>query len=126
MKNTIKMGDVVFFRAVTPFPNSNEDIFVFKGIGFGILLGQLPVEFKGCPSKAQIIATLAALGFLTFDDLQEFIGSEGLKDVIKKLKEKYEPPKEMRKEPEEMNAKPPSNLVGLDGRPLSGKPTIIH
>ncbi len=129
----IKSGDLVYFKRAKKESKRKSHEFEFKGLGFGVYLGALP-PFGKEPDGSQIFRMMGAIGFLTFDDVAEFLGDdEHGATCVKKFEDKYYgkvipglPPEEAPVEanPEESKSeiilppKPPA-LVGLDGKVLS-------
>lgn len=84
----INSGDVVYFKKAKRFTKRGAPEATFKGHGFGVFLGHLP------PLKKDVLAIdlmklMGSIGFLTFDDVGEFLGEEVAADVIKKFEDKY-------------------------------------
>lgn len=81
-------GDVVYF----PFAKKsarNKNVFAFQGgFGFGILLGTIPLG-KGDPTPQELFQIMGRQGFLTFDDVEEFLGKEAAQKAIDAFKDKY-------------------------------------
>lgn len=89
---TIKPGDVVYFHTVKEEPRRNaKDIRFVNGIyGFGLILGAHAPGMV--PLTAEIFMTLMGqIGFLSYDNVNEFLGEEQMKICLTKFAEKYHP-----------------------------------
>ena len=99
---------------------------VFKGAhGFGILLGTVPMFGKE-PSPVDLLKLMGTVGFLSFDNVAEFLGDEQAEICVKKFEDKFygkvveTKPGDVLPDPE--NKEEPiietHKLVGADGLPL--------
>lgn len=114
-------GDVVFFKKAKASSARKSPEVMFKGHGFGILLGHVP-PFAQNPPAGYVIGQLGSIGYLSFDDVIEFLGDEAGATCVQKFEAKYLP-----KAPDaaqadlplhgEMEPRP-SGLIGLNGKPL--------
>lgn len=114
----ITNGMVVYFDEVKRAPHRKALKLKFRGHGFGIMLGVVP-EFKKEPTRDQVVALLASVGFVLLDDVADFLGDEVAATFTEKFYVKYEttkPEESAIVEPE------PSKLVGLNGQPLESPP----
>lgn len=84
----MKNGDCVFFKTAKVGVARTSAEAKFSGHGFGVLLGQVP-PFQKPPTKVMIYQLLGAIGFLTFDDVGEFLGEEKGAEVLRKFQQKY-------------------------------------
>lgn len=98
----INIGDVVYFKKVTrEIKRRSQEIGFKGGHGFGVMLGIVP-PFQKEPAEGTLLQLMGQVGFMSFDDVKEFIGEDQMKVCVEKFKVKY--------------YKPKSNLI------LSGKP----
>lgn len=81
-------GQVVFFKKSRAGSARKAPEVEYKGHGFGLMLGHVP-PFQKDPPLEHILRILGSLGFLTFDDVGEFLGNEAGALVVKKYQEKY-------------------------------------
>ncbi len=83
-------GDIVYFRYARKNTNLKQPVAQFKGHGFGMFMGHVP---PGAPEPHPLILIrqMAASGFISFDDVIEFLGKETGDLVVKKCTEKYWP-----------------------------------
>jgi hypothetical protein len=87
----LKSGDIVYFKTCTREPKRKAPVLTFKGAwGFGVLLGFLQ-PFAPPPTEKQLMPLMGNMGFLSFDDVEEFLGEEQAKLCIKKYEDKYYP-----------------------------------
>lgn len=96
-----KFGEVVFFREARRGTKRASPGAKFKGHGFAVLLGHV-APFQKEPTKLEILRCLGAIGFLSLDDVGDFLGDEAGAACLKKFQEKYYPPV----------------ILGADGKPM--------
>jgi hypothetical protein len=120
----MKNGDVVFFKNAKSGSARNAPEVQFKGMGFGVLLGHVP-PFQKDPPPDQLLGMMGQIGFLSFDDVGEFLGNESGAACVAKFEDKYYGKKIEQKEGEEpiqpelpLQPPTPSPIVGMDGAPL--------
>lgn len=136
----VKQGDVVFFRKVKKSSKPKSPEIGFKGNGFGVFLGHVPL-FAPDPPGFLIFRMLGQTGFISFDDVKEFIGDEEkFQAIVDKYTDKYwgQKTEEIQKEAtaraaahdlreaqkaEETNGEAPQlvsvpTLIDINGRPL--------
>jgi hypothetical protein len=134
----MKNGDVVFFKKAKDSSARRAPEVMFKGHGFGILLGHVP-PFAKNPPAAFVIGQLGSIGYLSFDDVIEFLGQEAGATCVAKFEDKYMPkaadpnapelplaeqsmgPEHDRRE-DEIVTPPARKLVGINGQPISSNP----
>ncbi len=87
-KPTIEPGDCVFFRDCRDSMSENPLRVRAKGLFFGILLGILPPLQKPPPAE-YLVRAMGDLGYITFDDLAEFLGEANTAAIMERWKEKY-------------------------------------
>lgn len=116
-------GDIVYFKKARKSTKRSALEGTFKGNAVGVLLGEIP-PFGQDVRVEHVLPLLGRLGFLTFDDVGEFLGAEAGTEVLKKYEAKYYGMKKDEKQqelpitvPPEL-PKAPSNIVGIDGKPL--------
>lgn len=85
----LECGDIVFFKICTRTNrvSKNTGRWAFKGHGFGIYFGALPILARD-PSEADIMSCMAAIGFISFDDIIGHLGQEVFDDLVKKMNAK--------------------------------------
>jgi len=110
-------GDVIYFKKAKEHPTRKSIELEFKGHAFGILLGHVP-PFAQEPPKDHVVRLLGSIGYLSFDDVGEFLGNEVGADVVKKFEEKYYA------QPTQQQELPlaPSGLVDTSGAPIGAEP----
>lgn len=126
----MKNGDVVFFKKAKDSANRKAPEIMFKGHAFGVLLGHVP-PFAKNPPASYVIAQLGSIGYISFDDIGEFLGEDVVKQLALKFEEKYTPkPAEQPQQELPLDGDPaaaessepevlrPSGLVGINGKPL--------
>ncbi len=129
----MKNGDVVFFKRAKGSAHRRAPEAMFKGMGFGILLGHVP-PFAQNPPAAYVIGQIGSIGYLSFDDVIEFLGDEAGATCVKKFEEKYLPKVDPAQASLPLDAAPPatpdddeeaapSGIVGLDGKPIESAPS---
>lgn len=130
-------GDIVFFKKAKASPHRKAPEVMFKGQGFGLLLGHCP-PFAQTPPKEFVIKLIGSIGYLSFDDVVEFFGPEIGAECVKKFEAKYCAPELAGPAQEELpldQAAPgleteeapepaPSGLVGLNGKPLHSDSSV--
>lgn len=87
-KVNLKPGDVVFFKRAKRKSDRKEKEIAFQGHGFGVLLGYLP-PFQKDPDPAMLIRLMGSIGFMSFDDVANFLGDEFGAKCVKMFEEKY-------------------------------------
>jgi hypothetical protein len=121
-----KPGDTVFFKKAQTKSRKNSEGCEFKGMGFGIFLGHVP-PFQKDPPIEHLMRIMGTAGFLTFDDVAEFLGNEQGSECVKKFEDKYYgktvdvkiEPAEDKQIPIPPELIPPTpQLIGMDGKPL--------
>jgi hypothetical protein len=88
----LKQGDIAFFREIKLEPRRNaKDIKFTNGIfGFGLMLGAHAPGMAPLTENS-FMTLMGQCGFLSFDNLKEFIGEEEMNICIKKFQDKYHP-----------------------------------
>ena len=81
-------GDAVFFKKAKKSSHRKAQEIEFKGTGFGVFLGAVPL-FKQDPTPHQLLQAMGQIGFLTFYDVAEFLGEDSAYICIKKYEDKY-------------------------------------
>lgn len=83
-----KPGDIIYVDQFKNAPRDPLSVKFTKGRGMALLLGQhhdhVPV-----PTPHHLFMMMGKLGFLTFDDMIEFVGEEMAKQVVEKFEAKY-------------------------------------
>lgn len=108
-------GDVVYFKKAKKSSERKDLEVGFRGHGFGVMLGHVDA-FTPDPTTDQVIGLLGGIGFVSFDDISEFLGEGHAAVVIKKFEAKYlkAPVTAPKAAPETM----PANLVNINGLPI--------
>lgn len=91
----MKNGTIVFFNKAKSSTKNTEPASQFKGHGFGILLGHVPTGARE-PDIGHVLRVMGTLGFLSFDNVYEFLGKRLGDKVVKKFEAKFHgriPPK---------------------------------
>lgn len=87
----IQQGDVVYFKKVTLEPTRRSREIGFKGgNGFAVMLGIVP-PFGREPTPAHLLTLMGQIGFVSFDDIKEFMGEEQMNTIVNKFTDKYVP-----------------------------------
>lgn len=129
----MKNGDVVFFKRAKASAHRKAPEVMFKGHAFGVMLGHVP-PFAKNPPAAYVISQLGSIGYISFDDIGEFLGEDVVKQLALKFEAKYtpkpadpatatqqelpldgDPAADESSEPEVLR---PSGIVGLNGKPI--------
>jgi hypothetical protein len=97
----LKHGAVVYFKDAKLSGKRTAPNYGFKGHGVGVFLGSLPPFAKDI-NVGTLNIMLGSIGLVSFDDVNEMVGEEIAKDLIKKFEAKYYPPQPI---------KPESNLI---------------
>jgi hypothetical protein len=85
----IKPGDIVFFKKVTRSTKRRDPEIAFKGgNGFGVMLGIVP-PFGPEPTESILLMLLGSVGFVSFDDVKDFLGEDQMKICVDKFTERY-------------------------------------
>lgn len=86
----VKQGDVVYFKRFSSEPNRRAQEITFKSNiqGFGIMLGTIQVGTPE-PAARQLLAMVGEIGFVSFDDVKEFLGDAALQTLMAKFAMKY-------------------------------------
>ncbi len=100
-----KKGDVAYFKVASRSAKKHSPAWKFNGHGFGILLGHVP-HFAPDITPGFLMQSMGSIGFVSFDDIGEFFGTEVGADCVKKFEEKYWVKKS---ETETVNEKTPNN-----------------
>ena len=90
----MKIGELVFFHKAQNSSGRKAQAVILNGIGFGILLGEVPPLHQGKdPPPEYIFRALGSIGFASFDDLAELAGldEKTMQEVLAKWNAKYYP-----------------------------------
>ena len=113
----IKPGDVVFFKAATTSAESGKARGVaFKGHGFGLMLGLLPPLAKD-PPAIDLLRLMGTIGFISFDDIKDFLGKELMEDAVKQFEDRYYGVEAGPQNDE--NSPPQAEILDVDGNIIS-------
>lgn len=118
-KEKVQNGDLVYFKTIQKNSRPDSMKAVFKGMGFGMLLGEVPPFVKD-PTPDQLLAIMGGYGFCLFDDIAEFLGEDVAKQVVEKHAAKYAA--SLQAPVEKAPIEEPSKLVGIDGTPMKESP----
>lgn len=83
-----KPGDVVYFKQASKTTNPKVPAVRFKGHGLGVVLGGLN-PFQQEPNKDDVITLMASIGYISFDQIEEFLGKEVGTQVVGMFEKKY-------------------------------------
>lgn len=122
----MKTGDVVFFKKAKNSAHHKAQEVLFKGHAFGVMLGHVP-PFAANPTTALVLAQLGTIGFISFDDIGEFLGPDTVKTLVQKFEEKYsQKPVQQELPLESSQATPePTGIVDTSGSPLESTPPPV-
>lgn len=111
-----RSGDIVYFKECRngSRPKKSQGA-RFKGHGIGMFLGHVG-PFEKDPSGEDCIKLVGACGFLTFDDVAEFLGDEQAKLCVDRYEKKYYTEKAP-----EVKSGSESILVSVDGKTPIGE-----
>lgn len=84
----MKPGDAVFFEIAKPSSSRKAPKIKFQGHGFGILLGHVP-PFQKDPPPEHLLRLMGTIGFMSFDDVANFLGDEMAAKCVKAFEDKY-------------------------------------
>lgn len=99
-------GDIIYFKGAQNRPHRKADGCAFKGYGIGLFLGHV-IPFQKAPDQHDALRLIGACGFISFDEILEFLGDEQAQLCIQKFEEKYY-----------VNGKAAPEVVGPDGKPV--------
>lgn len=122
MKLQPNAGDLLYFRIAKKESRRNAKEIKFKGHGFGVFLGHLPM-YKPEPQPDDLFRMMGAIGFLTFDDVASFLGEEAAQKCVKAYEEKYYGPEAQARaqtipdSPVDAPERP--KLVDMNGTPIN-------
>lgn len=88
VKIDLQFGDVIYFKKCRKKPNTQNLEIQFKGFGIAMVLGEMPPNKKGLPQE-HLMPMMGQAGFISFDDIGEFLGEDVLKTVIQKFEAKH-------------------------------------
>jgi hypothetical protein len=121
-----KQGDAVFFKKAKNGTKRSSVEIGFKGYGFGVFLGHVP-PFQKDPPVEHLFRVLGTIGFLTFDNVAEFLGDEAAAKCVRLYEDKYYGKKMelvQKKQEDKQTEMPPEvipptpQLIGMDGKPI--------
>lgn len=117
--NKMAAGSIVYFKRCKDTSGPQGKFVEFAGHAFGVLLGTVPLELPD-PPKILIQRTIGTIGYLTFDDVAEFLGHEQGAECVRKYEEKYygKIPRGPDAPAESVEPAQPSKLVSITGKPL--------
>lgn len=90
-ERVLRTGDCVFFSEVKTSTHRKAQAVRFKGFGFGLLLGIVP-PFGKDPGPVDFFRLMGQAGYLSFDDVGEFLGPEVGVEILKQFEKKYYSP----------------------------------
>jgi hypothetical protein len=120
IRRKLTMGDCVFFKSIRLGTRRKDQEIQFKGHGFGIYLGAVPVFGKE-PTPEQLFMGMGHIGFLTFDDVAEFLGDKAGEEVVNKFTAKYYKAEATAPEAEAPLIPQPPTLVDVNGAPVESE-----
>lgn len=116
----MKPGNVLFFKTAKEGSHRKAREFNFKGTGFGVFLGHVQ-PFGKDPSPEVLVNLMGSIGWVTFDDVAELLGTEQGKLLLEKYEDKYYGKKH---EGPVQIEKAASGLVNAEGAPLVEESSI--
>ncbi len=87
-KPPLSPGDIAFFKRAKKTSHRKSPEIMFKGHAFGIILGIVP-PFQKDPVESDLMRMIGTVGFLSFDDVAEFLGDVAGAECVKKFEDKY-------------------------------------
>jgi hypothetical protein len=84
----MKPGDIVFAKELQTGVEKAHARIQFRGHAFAMVLGTMPLMAKE-PPKEHIHRLLGNVGYLSFDDVAEFLGEVLAKECVDKFELKY-------------------------------------
>lgn len=84
----MKQGDLVYFKAASTSAKPRTPVVGFKGHGYGVMLGAVP-PFQKDPPAIVVMRNMGQIGFVSFDDVGEFLGPEAGAECVRKFEDKY-------------------------------------
>lgn len=125
----MQVGDIVFFNKAKTKPVKSAREIKFTGHGFGIMLGMVPSMCITPPPAHHIFKLLGTCGFLTFDDVAEFLGEDQAKLCIEKFEKKYYNESELKETPapkaEPQEIKEESKILDPTGAPAKTELKLV-
>jgi hypothetical protein len=127
-----QLGDFLYFREAQTGIRKESKRVKFAGHAFGMWVGVVP-HFHKEPKDLDIFSMMGSLGWLTFDDVGEFLGPEAGNKVVEMYVKKYSAPPPPTIESEraagaiadaalvkaaELAEVPPSQILDAHGKPL--------
>lgn len=111
----MKAGDCVYFKSAKRATHHKAESKMFRGHGVGILLGELPPAGRDLDIQT-LFRLMGVVGFLTFDDVAEFLGKELGEKCVKDFEKKYYAATE--KNLKAAAKAKPLELIDAHGKPL--------
>lgn len=115
-----QIGDGLFFKEAFTSTKRNATRLQFKGHAVGIWLGVVP-HFAKEPQGTDLFKMMGSIGWLTFDDVGEFLGPEAGAKVVEMFSQKYSAPTPPTLEGE----KAATDLTDSKGNPLNNPPSVV-
>lgn len=81
-------GDLIFFKKAKKETHRRAAEGAFKGHGFGVMLGHVP-PFGKDPEPFMCVRLMGSIGYVSFDDIGEFLGNEIGAKVLAMFEAKY-------------------------------------
>lgn len=108
-----KPGDVFFTKRAKRSSKKDGKSLITQGHFFGVMLGQVPAFAKDPPPE-HLVRLMGTIGYITFDDVAEFLGDEFGQKCVDMFTDKY-----YGKEIPSEEVKADLKLVDSTGEPLS-------
>lgn len=83
----LKKGDIYYAKRLSKKPTRSVSPVTFGG--FGCVMYLQTVSQNTAPTKESLKRSLAEIGFIGCDDLNEFLGMDVMKDIMHKFTSKY-------------------------------------
>lgn len=109
-----RSGDVVYFKTAQNSSRRKSNGATFKGYGIGLFIGHV-TPFGKDPSPTELLKLVGACGYLSFDDVADFLGDEQAQKCVQAYEKKY-----YSQEPEVKDESGNSLLVDKHGHQLKG------
>lgn len=121
----LKNGDCVFFQEFQTGAHRKSTRIKVKNLAFGVLLGAIP-PFGKDPSPAQLYRCMGEIGYLSFDDVAEFLGAELGQKCVEAFEKKYYTPVNPQVVPPPLNQEGVADLLESVGEAEPSKLVDAH
>lgn len=111
-KVNISVGELIYIKKAKRGPTPSHNEITFQGRGVAILLGAQS-DFGSVWTRAQVMTSMANIGFGLLEEVKEFLGEEKYNEFREKFNERYYSPTQP-----DVVTPTPSKILGLSGLPL--------